>query len=76
MPQGQVPNLAVQAEIDRQVAIALETRRARFRTPERPPNIRLIRRRRPAMSGTREHFEATSRPSAPNVVSFPGSKRA
>jgi hypothetical protein len=78
-PQGQVPsfeNPAIQAEIDRRVALALETRRATFRTPERPLNRRLIRRRRPAMSGTREHLEASSRPSATNVVSFPGPRRA
>jgi hypothetical protein len=79
MPQEQVSNFedpAIQAEIDRRVALALETRRAKFRAPERPLNRRLIRRRRLAMNGTREHLEASSRPSAPNVVSFPGPKRA
>ena len=79
MPQGQVPNFensAMQAEIDRRVALALETRRVTFRTSERPLKRRLTRRRRLAMSGTRDRLEARSGPSAPNVVSFPGPKRA
>jgi hypothetical protein len=79
IPQGQVANFenpAIQAEIDRRVALALEKRRGKFRNPERPLNRRLTRRRRLAMSGTREHLEASSGPSAPNVVSLPGPKRA
>jgi hypothetical protein len=79
MPQGQVPNFespAFQAEVDRRVALAMETRRVTVRTPERPLNRRLIRRRRLAMGGIRGRLEASSRPSAPNVVSFPGPKRA
>jgi integrase len=79
IPQGQVPNFenpAMQAEIDRRVALALETRRGKFRTPEMPLNRRLTRRRRLAVSGTREHLEARSGTSAANVISFPGHKRA
>jgi hypothetical protein len=79
VPQGQVPNFensAMQAEIDRRVALAMETRRAKFRTPERPLSRRLTRSRRLAMSGTRERLEARSGHLAPNVVSFPGPKRA
>jgi hypothetical protein len=79
MPQGHglsFENPAIQAEIDRRVALAIEKRRAKFRTSERPLNRRLIRKRRLAMSGAREHLGASSRPSAANVVSFPGPKRA
>jgi hypothetical protein len=76
MPEGRVSSPAIQAEIDRRVALALETRRVKFRSPDRPLKRRLVRRRRLAMSGIREHLEASSRPSAPNVISFPGPKRA
>jgi hypothetical protein len=66
----------VQAEIKRQVDLALQGRLGRSRSPERPVRRRLISRRRVAMSSARERIEGTSRPSAPNVVSFPGPRRA
>jgi integrase len=65
------PALARAERIDRRVAMALEDRRSRSRTPGRPLRRRLIRRRRLDNIAT-----PVLRPSAPNVVSFPGPRRA
>jgi hypothetical protein len=66
----------IQAEIKRQVDLALQGRIGTSQSRERPVRRRLMSRRRVAMSSTREHVGASSRPSAPNVVSFPGPRRA
>jgi integrase len=62
----------IQAEIDRRVVLALEGRRSTSRTPERPVRRRLIRRRRIAKTSTWESVGPIRRPSAPNVIPFPG----
>jgi integrase len=73
-PNEQVPNIehpSIQAEIDRRVALALAERRGRSRTSGRSPRGRLIRRKRLDNIVT-----PVLRQSAPNVVSFPGPRRA
>jgi hypothetical protein len=71
--QGWIPiaHPSIQAEIDRRVALALEDRHSRSRTPGRPLRRRLIRRRRLDNIAT-----SVLRPSVPNVVMFPGPRRA
>jgi integrase len=71
----QIPNIehpSIQAEIDRRVALALENRRGASRVSERLLRKRLIRRRRSVSCSNGEHVAPIRRPSAPNVVSFPG----
>jgi hypothetical protein len=78
-PQTQIPNIehpSIQAEIDRRVALALEERRGTSRASERLFRKKLIRRRQSAGSANREHVGPIRRPSAPNVVLFPGPRRA
>jgi integrase len=78
-PQGQVPNIeqpSIQAEIDRRVALALAERRGISRTSEKLLRKRLIRGRRSAGSANRQQVGVMRPPSAPNVVSFPGPRRA
>jgi hypothetical protein len=76
-PQGLVPNIehtSIQAEIDRRVALALEDSRGRSRTPSRPPP-----QETDSQETIRQYLQAGSPPSspaAPNVVSFPGPRRA
>jgi hypothetical protein len=73
-PQRQIPNIdhpSIQAEIDRRVALALKDSRSRSRTSGRPLSRGLIRRRRLDKIAT-----PILRPTAPNVVSFPGPRRA
>jgi hypothetical protein len=57
------------------VALALADRRGTSRTSERLFRKKLIRRRRSAGSASREQVGLTRRPSAPNVVLFPGPTR-
>jgi hypothetical protein len=78
MPQMQVPNIehpSIQAEIDRRVALALEERRGTSRKFDKSPRGRLTRGRRLANSSKREQVGPMRRPSAPNVVLFPGPTR-
>jgi hypothetical protein len=73
-PQTQVPNIehpSIQAEVNRRVALALEDRRSRSRTPGRVLRRSLIRRRRLDNIAT-----PILRPSVPNAVLFPGPRRA
>jgi integrase len=77
-PQRQVPNIehpSIQAEIDRRVALLLEDRRGRSRTSDKSLRRRLTRRRGLANNANREQVGLTRRPSAPNVVLFPGPTR-
>ncbi len=79
MPQRQIPNIehpSIQAEIDRRVALALGARRSTSRISERPLRRKLIRRRRLASNANGEHIGTIQRPSAPNVISFPGNRSA
>ena len=62
----------IQAEIKRQVDLALQCHMGRSRSPQRPMRRRPLPRRRLAIGNSRERIEKTSRPSAANVVSFPG----
>jgi integrase len=71
--QRQVTDMSdpsIQAEIDRRVAMALESRFGTLREPETPVRRKRLMRRRRMIGGTRGRQNAGVCPSTPNLITF------